>query len=313
MRAFSCFLVGCQFQSSDSGQKRTFKSYDVIILRMKERVTLTLDRKILESIDGMVNGISVRNRSHAIEFILSKHLSLRELKTALILCGGEGTRLRPITYEIPKALVPVQGKPLVEHMFDLLKKYGVSDIILSVGYLKEKIIGERNNWLRHGLDVSFVEETKPLGTGGPLRLAAERLNKTFIVSNGDELKDINILDMYAEHKRNGALATIALTTVGDPSHYGVARLEGGRIIEFVEKPKKGKAPSNLINAGFYIMEPEVARMIPKGRCSLEKEIFPKLAKMGRLYGFPFSGQWFDTGNMERYERALKLWRGIKAD
>jgi NDP-sugar pyrophosphorylase family protein len=280
---------------------------------MKERVTLTLDRKILENVDGMVNGIDVRNRSHAIELILSKHLNLRELKTALILCGGEGTRLRPITYEIPKALVPVQGKPLVEHMFDLLKKYGVNDIILSVGYMKEKIMNEKNNWSRLGLGISFVEEDKPMGTAGPLRLAKDKLTKTFIVSNGDELKDINIIDMYDAHKRNRALATIALTTVDDPSQYGVARLEGERIIEFVEKPKKEDAPTNLISAGFYIIEPEVLRMIPKGPCSIEKEIFPRLAGMGRLYGFPFSGQWFDTGTLDRYERALKRWKGVKSD
>jgi NDP-sugar pyrophosphorylase family protein len=280
---------------------------------MKERITLTIDKKILEKIDTMVDGLDVRNRSHAIELVLSKYLSLRELKTALILCGGEGTRLRPITYEIPKALVPVQGKPLVEHMFDLLKKYGINDVILSVGYLKEKIIAEKNGWSKLGLNISFVEESMPLGTGGPLRLAKDRLNKTFIVSNGDELKDINIIDMYEAHKKNRALVTIALTTVDDPSQYGVARLDGVRIIEFVEKPKKGKEPSKLINAGFYIMEPDVAEMIPKGACSLEKEIFPKLAKMGRLYGFPFAGQWFDAGTMERYELALRDWKGVRTE
>jgi len=280
---------------------------------MKERITLTIDRKILDRLDTMVDGLDIRNRSHAIELVLSKYLSMRELRTALILCGGEGTRMRPITYETPKALVPVQGKPLVEHMFDLLKKYGVSDVILSVGYLKEKIIAEKSNWSKLGLTISFVEETAPMGTGGPLRLAKDRLARTFIVSNGDELKDINIMDMHEAHKRNRALATIALTTIEDPSQYGVARLEGERIIEFVEKPKKGKEPSKLINAGFYIMEPEVLEMIPKGPCSLEKDVFPKLAKMGRLYGFHFSGQWFDTGTLERYEKALKGWKGVKSE
>lgn len=280
---------------------------------MKERITLTIDKKILEKIDTTVDGLDVRNRSHAIEMVLSKHLGMRELKTAFILCGGQGTRLRPITYEIPKALVPVKGKPLVEHMFDLLKKYGISDVILSVGYLKEKIIAEKHVWSKLGLKISFVEESVPLGTGGPLRLAGDRLNKTFVVSNGDELKNINVMEMYEAHKRNHALVTIALTTVNDPSQYGVARLDGEKIIEFVEKPHKGKEPSKLINAGFYIMEPEVVEMIPKGACSLEKEIFPKLAKMGRLYGFPFSGQWFDAGTMERYELALRDWKGIKSD
>lgn len=281
---------------------------------MKERITLTIDEKILENVDRLVDGINVRNRSHAIELILSKYMNFRELNTALILCGGKGTRLRPITYETPKALVPVHGKPLIEHLFDLLKKYGVDDIVLSVGHMKEKIINEKGSWSRLGLNISFVEEGKPLGTGGPLRLARGKLTKTFIVSNGDELKNINVVDMYESHKKNRALATIALTTVKDPSRYGVARLEGNRIIEFVEKPRKDKAPSNLINAGFYLLEPEVIDMIPKkGFSMLEKDVFPELAKQGRLFGFPFSGQWFDTGNLERYERALKEWRGIKLE
>ena len=114
--------------------------------------------------------------------------------------------------------------------------------------------------------------------------------------------------MFRLHKRKNALATIALTTVEDPSHYGVARLDGSRIVEFVEKP--ANAPSNLINAGFYIMEPEVIDMIPKGFSMLEKDVFPKLAKLGRLRGFPFAGQWFDIGNIERYKIAEKKWSGV---
>ena len=280
---------------------------------MKERVTLTIESDILKKVDRIVDGINVRNRSHAIELILSKYFNFKELKTALILCGGKGTRLRPITYEIPKPLVPVHGKPIIEHIFDLLKKYGITNIILSVGYMKEKILKEVDNWSRLGLNITWVAESKPMGTGGAIKLAKDKLPKTFIVSNGDELKNLNIVEMYEVHKKNKALATIALTTVDDPSAYGVARLDGNRIIEFVEKPKKGEAPSNLINAGFYILEHEVLDMIPGGFCSLEKEIFPKLAEQGRLFGFPFSGQWFDTGNLERYERALKNWKDIKPE
>lgn len=280
---------------------------------MKKRVTLTIEKKILDKIDKLVDGLNVRNRSHAIEIVLSRYLNFKELKTALILCGGKGTRLRPITYEIPKPLVPVHGKPIIEHIFDLLKKYGVTDIILSVGHMKEKILKEIENWSKLGFNIDYVAEKKPMGTGGAIKLARKKLPKTFIVSNGDELKNLDIIDMYEMHKKNKALATIALTTVDDPSAYGVARLDGNRIIEFVEKPKKEEAPSNLINAGFYILENEVTDMIPKGFCSLEKDIFPKLAAQGRLFGFPFSGQWFDTGNLERYERALKNWKDIKPE
>ena len=280
---------------------------------MKERITLTIDGEILKKIDRIVDGLSVRNRSHAVELVLSKYLNFKDLRTALILCGGKGTRLRPITYEIPKPLVPVHGKPIIEHIFDLLKNYGVTDIILSVGHMKEKILKEVDNWSRLGLNIDHVAENRPMGTGGAIKLAKKKLPKTFIVSNGDELKNLNIMDMYETHKKSNALATIALTTVDEPSAYGVARLDGNRIMEFVEKPKKDKAPSNLINAGFYILEKEIIDMIPKGFCSLEKEIFPKLAGQGRLFGFPFSGQWFDTGNLERYERALKNWKDIKPE
>lgn len=233
------------------------------------------------------------------------------IKKAIILAGGQGTRLRPLTYEIPKALIPIHGKTITEHLFDLLKKYGIKDIILAVGYMREKIKNCYNNGTKFGINLSYVEEEEPLGTAGPLRLAKNMLKETFIVSNGDELKDINIPEMYNLHKKSKALATIALTAVDDPSAYGVAKLEGSKIIEFVEKPKKEEAPSNLINAGFYILEPEVISLIPEGFAMLEKDVFPKLAKEGKLYGYHFKGQWFDTGNFERYEKALKEWKGLK--
>jgi NDP-sugar pyrophosphorylase family protein len=228
---------------------------------------------------------------------------------AVILCGGEGTRLRPITYKIPKPLVPLQGKTLLEHIIDLFKKYDIQEIVLSVGYLKNTIKEYFGDGKKFGVSIKYLEEDEPLGTGGPLLLGKNMLNDTFIVSNGDELKNIDLLEMMNKHRKNNAMITIALTRVDDPSHYGVAKMRGEQIEEFIEKPKKEEAPSNLINAGLYIMEPEVIDMI-KGRCSLERDIFPKIAGMGKLFGFHFSGQWFDTGNMERYENAIKNWRGI---
>ncbi len=231
------------------------------------------------------------------------------IKRAFLLCGGKGTRLRPITYEIPKALVPVQGRALLEHLLDLLKKHDVKKMLISVGYLKEMIEKHFGDGSKFGVDIMYIVENKPLGTAGPLRLARDLLDETFIVSNGDELKDIDIKRMHELHKRNDALVTIALTKVDDPAMYGVAKMEGDKILEFKEKPKN--PPSNLINSGFYIIEPEVLEMVPNGPSSLERDVFPKIAEKGRLFGFPFSGQWFDCGNMERYEKALKEWKGIK--
>ena len=275
---------------------------------MKERITITLDKNLIEQIDKRIDGLDIKNRSQEIELILSESLGTHIPGKAVLLVGGRGTRLRPLTDNIPKALLDVQGKTITEHLFDLLKKYGVRDVVLCTGYLREKIKEHFGDGSELGVNITYIEEEKPLGTAGPLKLAKKHLNDSFIVSNGDELKNINIARMFRLHKRKNALATIALTTVDDPSHYGVARLDGSRIIEFVEKPTN--APSNLINAGFYILEPEVIDMIPDGFSMLEKDIFPKLAKMGRLRGFPFAGQWFDIGNIERYKIAQKQWKGV---
>lgn len=281
---------------------------------MKERITITLDENLLAQIDKRIDGVDIKNRSQEIELLLWDSLGMNIPSKALILVGGRGTRLRPLTDKMPKGLIPVQGKPITEHLLDLLKKYGIKDIILSTGYLKEQFLQHFGDGSKLGLTISYVEEHEPLGTAGPLRLARQHLKESFIVSNGDELKDINIARMFRLHKRKDALATIALTSVEDPSAYGVARLDGSRIVEFVEKPKKENAKSNLINAGFYILEPEVIDMIPeRGFSMLEKDVFPKLAKQGRLRGFPFAGQWFDIGTYERLALAEKKWKGISAD
>jgi mannose-1-phosphate guanylyltransferase len=277
---------------------------------MKERITITLDKDLISQIDKRIDGKEIKNRSHEIENILSESLGSNIPKTAVLLVGGKGTRLRPLTDKIPKALLKVHGKAVTEHILDLMKKYGIRDIILCVGHLKEKIMEHFGDGSRFGVNITYVEEKEPMGTAGPLKLAKKYLKDSFIVSNGDEIKNINIPRMFRLHKRKDAIGTLAITTVEDPSHYGVAKLDGSRIMEFVEKPRKEDAPSNLINAGFYILEPEVIDMIPQGFSMLEKDVFPKLAKMGRLRGFPFAGQWFDIGTIERYKLAEKMWKGV---
>jgi len=280
---------------------------------MKERITITLDQKLLSQIDKRIDGLDIKNRSQEIELLLWDALGMNIPSKAVILVGGKGTRLKPLTDRTPKGLIPIQGKAISEHLLDLFKKYGVTDVILSVGHLKEEMKRHFGDGRKLGMNISYVEEDEPLGTAGPLRLCKKQLKESFIVSNGDELKDINIARMFRLHKRKDALATIALTSVEDPSAYGVARLDGSRIVEFVEKPRKEDAPSNLINAGFYILEPEVLDMIPQGFSMLEKDVFPNLAKEGKLRGFPFAGQWFDMGTHERLAIAEKKWRGISSN
>jgi NDP-sugar pyrophosphorylase family protein len=272
---------------------------------------MTLDGELLRKVSSTVDGIKLRNLSQAVESLLMKALIDKMPPRAFILAGGKGTRLRPITYEIPKPLVPLQGKPILEHVIDLLRLYDVRDIVLSIGYLGEKIKEYFHDEKRLGVKITFVEEQEELGTGGPLRLAKELLRDTFVMVNGDNLINIDLYKMYQAHCENRATASIALSTVDDPSSYGVAVLEGNRIIKFIEKPRKEEAPSKLINTGLYILEPSVVDLVPEGgNSSIEKDVFPRIAEKGELYGYMFSGQWFDTGTPERYEKALKEWRGI---
>ncbi len=275
----------------------------------RERLTITLRSDLLKELDSKVDGINVRNRSHAIEIMISKVLESRRIKKAIILAGGKGTRMRPLTYEMPKPMIPLKGKPLIQHIMELCRKYEIREIILSVGYMGDKIRDHFGDGSHLGLDIKYVEEKEELGTAGPLNLARKYLDGPFLMFNGDVLSDIDLSDMISFHTEQKALATISLTQVPDTSAFGVARLNGNKIVGFIEKPKDG-GESKLINAGVYVLEKEVLDYIPDGKSMLEKDVFPKLSSEGKLYGYPFSGQWFDTGTPEAYERAIKNWKGV---
>src|SRR3989344_4956353 len=157
---------------------------------MKERITITLDKNLINQIDKRIDGLDIKNRSQEIEILLAESLGANIPSKAVLLVGGRGTRLRPLTDKIPKALLEVQGKVITAHIFDLLKKYGIRDVILCVGYLKDKIKDYFGDGSKVGINITYVEEDEPLGTAGPLKLAKKYLKESFIVSNGDELKNI---------------------------------------------------------------------------------------------------------------------------
>ena len=276
----------------------------------RRKLTVTIKKDLFPKIDSIIDGKKIRNRSHATEYLIESGLGINKIKKAIVLVGGEGTRLRPFTYELPKALLPIQGKPMVEHVLDLLKSHGVNQIVLAIGYKGEKIKEYFGDGSKFGLDISYVEEKTPLGTAGPLRLGKKFLNESFFIVWGDILSEIDLTDFIHFHKNSEALATVALTHVTDTDRYGIAAMQGSKIVEFVEKPEKEKAPSNMANAGMAIMEPEVIeKYVPKsGKAMVEYDVYPKLAKEGKLYGYPFSGQWFDTGTHEAYEKAIKEWK-----
>lgn len=276
---------------------------------MRERVTLTLDNTLLGRIDESVDGHSIKNRSHAIELLLLKALNTDRPSKALILAGGKNNILKTDAGMVPRHMALINKKPVIEHLVELFRKYGVKDIIISINkddnHLKRHFAGKDM-----GVNISFLEESFPMGTSGPIKMAANILNSTFYVSNADELKNFDLSEMYLFHRENRGIATVALTTVDDPSKYGVANLNGNHIMDFVEKPKKQNAPSNLISSGIYIMEPSVLEFIPEGFGKLEEDVFPKLAREKNLIGYSFSGQWFPLNSPEEYQAAVKKWKGI---
>ena len=225
---------------------------------------------------------------------------------AVVLAGGYATRLRPISYALPKLLFPVLGKPMILWTLDLLNSSGIEGVVLGVNYLAEDL--RANLGLSYeGLTIKYSLESQQLGTAGPLKLASAntKLNETFIAMNGDVIAEINLQDMLKQHERTHALVTDALHEVKSTSRFGVVQVDGqNRIQRFIEKPKPGASPSHLVNAGIYIIEPEVLQLIPPDRkVSLEREIFPTIANRGKLYGFPFSGDWFDISSLSDYRKA----------
>ena len=223
---------------------------------------------------------------------------------ALVLAGGEGTRLRPLTLSVPKPVMPLAGRPFLTFMLDWLAAHGVDEAILSCGFLSDGV--ERVLGHRHGsVGLRYVVEDEPLGTAGPVRLAHDRglLSDRFLVLNGDALTDFDLTAEIAQHEKTGAAATLALIPVQDTTSYGVVpTAPDGRVEAFLEK-SAGPAPTNRINAGAYVLQREVVERIPAGRAvSFELEIFPELIGQG-LYGYPAEGYWIDIGTPERYLEA----------
>lgn len=219
---------------------------------------------------------------------------------AVILAGGEGTRLRPLTSTVPKAVLPLAGRPFLTFMLDWLRRHGVADVVLSCGFLAggvRRVLGESHA----DVPLRYVTEPEPLGTAGPVRLAADQglLDERFLVCNGDILTDIDLGAELERHRRTGALATLALVGVEDSSSYGVVPTTAeGEVEAFLEKTDA--PPTDRVNAGVYVLEREVAEGVAPGRpVSFEREVFPELVGRG-LFGYPADGYWTDIGTPERY-------------
>jgi mannose-1-phosphate guanylyltransferase len=220
---------------------------------------------------------------------------------AVILVGGEGTRLRPLTSTVPKPVVPLVDRPFIAYMLEWLARHGVDDVVMSCGFLATAVRNVLGDGSQYGLRLRFVEEPEPRGTAGALKYAEDLLDDRFLMLNGDVLTDIDLTAQLAQHERTGAVGTLALVPVADPTAYGLVRLHDDHAVkEFVEKPSADQIDTRLISAGAYVLERAVLDLIPAGRnVSIEREVWPQLVGDG-LFGFAAEAYWLDIGTPERY-------------
>ncbi len=227
-----------------------------------------------------------------------------------MLVGGMGTRLRPLTLTVPKQMLPVGARPMIEHVVEHLAAHGVDEVVLALGFQPDAFVAAFPDARCCGVRLSYAVEAEPLDTAGAVAFAASRagVDETFLVCNGDVLTDVDLSALVAFHRRRRALATIQLTPVEDPSAFGVVPTDGsGRVLAFLEKPPPGEAPTNLVNGGIYVLEPEVLATIPAGRrVSIERETFPGLCGSGRLYALGSQAAWLDAGTPRSYLEANLL-------
>ncbi len=237
---------------------------------------------------------------------------------AVVLVGGFGTRLRPLTETRPKQMLPIVDRPMLEHVLGHLAGHGIDDVVLSLGYKPDAFMDAYPDGTCAGVAVHYAVEPEPLDTAGAIRFAAldAGVDERFVVVNGDVLTDLDVSALVAFHEEKGAEGTIALHKVEDPSAFGVVPTDGeGRVEAFVEKPSRDEAPTDLINAGTYVLEPSVLDRIEGGRrVSIEREVFPAMVADGTLYATAGDTYWIDTGTPALYLKAqLDLLDGLRGE
>jgi mannose-1-phosphate guanylyltransferase len=267
----------------------------------RERLTITLRSDIVNKIDKIIDGQTIRNRSHAIETLLTENLKSNILKKAIILGGGEGIEVDGKI--VSKLLLPLNGQTLIERNIETLKSYGITDLILSLGDLASQTREKLGDGSKYGIKVVYFERDR--GNADVLRQAKSLLEETFLMMNGDILLDtVDIEDMYSFHKKNGGNATVLVATVADSSVLGSISMKGNLITRFEEKPDQ-ETESHLINGGVYLLEPKITSMVNPEIHFLEQEVFPKIAKDNKLYGYSIGDKWIHLHDKEHYTNYLK--------
>ena len=276
----------------------------------RNKITITLRQELIKRIDLSVDGEKIRNRSHAIEYLLG-HALTPKVSKALILAGGRGLKMKPLTEELPKPLLPIHGRPVLQHQIELLRNFDVRDVYILIGHLGEKVKYYFGDGSKFGINITYIEQPRrELGTGYALYLTRNFFAQDpFVMIYGDELIDINLKDFIDYYLESNPIAVIALTSTKHPHPYGAARLRGDSIVEFMEKPNAREASSHVISAGLFCLNPKIFQHLnSKTSLALEKNVFPELAKESNLKGYLFEGQWFDIGTPEIYAKAIREWK-----
>jgi NDP-sugar pyrophosphorylase family protein len=257
-------------------------------------VSLSMREDLISMVDGMIDGTTIRNRSHAIEYIIMKFFRISELKV-LILAGGRGG-----PGDTLKCMFYIAGKPILEYILDFLKNFGLKEIIISLGFKAHQVKEYFGDGYDFGVTIDYIEEYTPSGTAGALLEAKDYLDSKFIVIYGDNLFRVDLNDMLRFHDNKKALLTLGVTSVSEPSRYGVVDIKGDKITNIHEKP--ATVSSYIINAGIFIAEPKIFEHIKKGARSLEREVFPRLSSQGLVYSYHID-KWYDLDRPEDIARA----------
>ncbi|MCX8189848.1 MAG: sugar phosphate nucleotidyltransferase [Candidatus Diapherotrites archaeon] len=266
--------------------------------KRRTRTTISISEDILSKVDSLVDGLSIRSRSQAVEYVLTKALS-DKLSTALVLAGGKPSDIS-IDGKI-KFMVQIGKKALLEHVLDHLHGFGINRFIVYLDYKKEEIVNYFSA-LSKPYNITFINAERASGTVRPLLMAKDYIRESFLLAYGDTICRVDLGSMYAFHKDHSSIMTIALTSVDEPKKYGVAVMEGPKIRNFVEKPKS-KVESYLVNSGYFIIEPTIFSYIQPTDKSIERDILPRLSRQGIVYGYPFQGLYLNINKRLDIEKA----------
>ncbi|MDE2311697.1 MAG: NTP transferase domain-containing protein [Patescibacteria group bacterium] len=273
----------------------------------RERLTITLRSDLLKQLDSLIDGERLRNRSHAIEYFLSRNLGAKAVKV-LILAGGKPVYFDSEKKTLPKAMVKIAGKPLLEQTLLRLKAFKLTDIVISVGEGGKIIEDYFKDGAQLGVNIHYIEQDgKCQGTAQALYQAKDLLRgEHFLLLYGDVLSDIDYNDFLEYHRQQKAsVCTMALTSSESVEQWGLAKLNGSKIVSFEEKPKNPKTFSRLINAGVYVMGQEIFKYLDKSQVKLESGVIPRLAEEGKLTGYAFEALWLDISSSAAYKQAVK--------